>query len=144
MEATATMRNWYIVGGTVAVLAGVLVLAFMFGPMVMNTVQSTNTQKITNQALINKTVFGFVGAPTKDDYDNVRIQGYMDNLGTKTVAKVNLEIQLFDDKGNRKEIVKYTISDIAPKTRKTFTANAGVFVAPRTSKARVVSIEVAR
>lgn len=138
------MRNWYIVGITVAVLLGVVVVAWMFGPMVVGAVQDANTQKVTNQALINKTVFGWVGAPNKDDYDNTRVQGYMDNLGNKKIAKINLEIQLFDQKGNRKEIVKYTIDDVSPKTRKTFMANAGVLDGPRTAKVKVSSIEVVR
>ncbi len=136
------MRKWYIVIGTAVVLLGIAALAWMFVPSLADVFRSTT--KITDTAAINKTVFGFVGAPYLDDYSNTRLPGYMDNISNKTVAKVNLEIQLFDSKGDRKELVSYSISDIAPGTRRTFVANAGQLDGPRTSKIRVVSVQVAK
>jgi hypothetical protein len=82
--------------------------------------------------------------PFKDDYDLSHIAGYVDNLGKADVASVKLEIQLLDNEGNRKELVKYTVEDIKAGARKTWDANAGSIAGPRRSVVKITGIEVYR
>ena len=57
---------------------------------------------------------------------------------------MDLEISLYNAKGDRKELVKYTVRDIPAHQRKSFDANAGVLDGPRNAKVKLVKVEVVK
>lgn len=125
-----------IVGVVVLAVAAYLLLSGSSGG-------SGSTTVVTDPQTINSTVSGFVRNPFKDDYGSMRLAGYLDNLSDKTVVVADIELQLTDRDGNRKELVKYTIHDIPPNSRKTYDANAGIIKDARDVTIKVVRLEVA-
>jgi hypothetical protein len=117
--------------------AGAVVL--VLNPGIINSFRTTQT--ITDETLITETVSVFVRNPYKDDYSVTRIPGYADNLGTRDIASVSLEITLYE-KEERREIVEYRVVDVPAGSRKSFDANAGTIGGARTAQVRVVAIEV--
>ncbi|HEY3318399.1 MAG TPA: FxLYD domain-containing protein [Coriobacteriia bacterium] len=99
---------------------------------------------VTDPTTIAKLTLGFVQNPYPDDYNVMRIPGWIDNRGNQRIVTADVEIQLLDQGGNRKELVKYQVTDIAPRSRKSFDANGGNFNAPRTAKVKIVKLEVAQ
>ncbi len=131
------MRKYVLLVVVLAIVAAVAVVAFQ-------TDRTGPTQLIKDKKLINKTVVAFVRNPYKDNYDISRIAGYIDNRGAAKVARAHLEIQLLDSKGNRKELVKYDITDIPAYSRRSFDANAGDLSGDRKAVAKITEIEVAK
>ncbi len=103
-----------------------------------------STTTIKDPKKIPRMVTAFVRNPYKDDYDLSRISGYVDNLTAGKVVRAHIEIQLQDKDGNRKELVKYDVTDIPAYSRKTFDANAGALGGDRRSTAKITEIEVVR
>lgn len=123
----------------IVAIVGVGAYAFLFRG---SSEGSGPAKVITDQNIIAKTTLGFVQLPYKDDYGVTRLSGYFDNLGKTTIQTADIEIQLFDSDGNRKELVKYQVHDIKPQTRKSFDANAGALQDSRTATIKVARIEV--
>jgi len=132
------MRRVMLVLLVTAVVAGVV------GYMAVSQKGGTSTVTIRDPKLIPKYAVAFVRNPYKDDYDLSRIAGYVDNLGTTRIIRAHLEIQLVDSSGNRKELVKYDVTSIGPRSRKSFDANAGGLPASRRSTAKITVIEVVK
>jgi hypothetical protein len=99
------------------------------------------TSVLTDEDAINERVTAFVRNPYQDDYGMMRLPGYVDNTGEEQIAVVTLEIQLLDGDGNKRELVKYHVRDIAAGARKTFDANAGSINADRNAEVKVTSLE---
>lgn len=136
------MRRVLILLAAVGVALAVVVLFLISSPDAQDMFKSR--QVVKDQKLMNKMVFGYVGNPYTDDYKNSRIPGYMQNNGRDKIAAVDLEIALYNGDGDRKELVKYTVRDIAPGKRKSFDANAGTLDGPRTAKVKLVRVEVVK
>lgn len=122
-----------------ALIAGV-VAYFLLSPSGADLLRSKKV--ITDAKVINKTAVGYVGNPYKDDYQMSRVTGYVDNLGKQELARVVFEIRLIDSDGNRKERVKYVVTDVPARSRKSFDANAGAISGARNAEAKIVEIEV--
>ena len=113
---------------------------FILGDDVAAMFESTSVVK--DPKVIDKTVVAFVRNPFEDDYGIKRLAGYVDNKGKKDLAVVNIEIQLLDGDGNKKELVKYRVENVPPSSRKPFDANAGAIQGDREAQIKVVSLEV--
>lgn len=136
------MRRSYILLGAIILILGVGVLYMTSAPQAMDIFKSK--QVVTKAAETNNLARGWVGAPYPDDYGMTRIPGYMDNVSKDDLRNVQIEIQLLDDKGNRKEIVKYTVEAVPVGARRTFDVNAGPISGPRTATVKLVSVEVVK
>lgn len=125
--------------GTVAVLVMMtIVLTGCSG--VIDQFRSTKT--IKDEKVINKTVIAFVNEPQVDNYNLLRVPGWIDNQSGKQLRSATLLIQLSDGDGNKREKITYEVLDLAPKSRKTFDINAGVIPPDRKATVEVTQIEV--
>lgn len=134
------MKRIVLLGAVVTVLVAAVAF-FLFVPQAAEVFTSKRT--VTDKAQIAQISLGFVQNPYPDDYNVMRIPGWLENRGDKRIVSADIEIQLLDDGGNRKELVKYTVTDIKPRSRKTFDANAGNFNGPRKTQIKIVKLEVA-
>lgn len=136
------MRKPYLVLGIIAVMLAGVAAWMVLSPAASKALRSKKT--LTDPAQIAKHVVVFSRNPYKDDYDLSHIEGYVDNVSKSDVTNVKLNIQLLDQDGNRKELVRYAVQDVAAGSRKTYDANAGSLPGPRQAKVSVASIEVYR
>lgn len=127
--------------GVVLLLAAVVGVVLMRPEAVKNVFRSTAV--ITDASEIDGMLTVFARNPYKDDYDMMRIPGYVQNTGDRDIAVVKIEISLWEQE-NRKEIVSYEVSDVPAGRMVTFDANAGAIPGSRTSQVEVTSIEVYR
>jgi hypothetical protein len=127
--------------GVVLLLAVVVGVVLMRPEAVKNVFRSTAV--ITDASEIDGMLTVFARNPYKDDYDMMRIPGYVQNTSDRDIAAVKIEISLWE-KENRKEIVSYEVSDVPAGRMVTFDANAGAIPGSRTSQVEVTSIEVYR
>ena len=81
--------------------------------------------------------------PYKDDYGMTRVAGYIDNQLGKELKAVQVEVRLLDDKNNKRELLRYEVTDVAPRSRKSFDVNAGAITGTRKAEIKVVKIEAA-
>jgi hypothetical protein len=126
----------------VLIVLGLLaaVAYLLLSPAGLDLLRGSTT--VTSEEEIVKMTAGFVALPYRDDYGMTRLSGYIDNLTDKELAEVQLEMQLIDKDGNKAEVVRYTLKDIPPKSRKTFDANAGAIGGSRTAEIKVTSVKV--
>lgn len=136
------MRRSYILLGAIILILGVGVLYMTSAPQAMDIFKSKKL--VTKAAETNNLARGWVGAPYPDDYGMTRIPGYMDNVSKDDLRNAKIEIQLLDDKGNRKEVVKYTVESVPVGARTTFDVNAGPIGGPRTATVKLISVEVVK
>jgi hypothetical protein len=136
------MRKTYVALGIVGVLVVVALAAVWAMPAISKAFRQT--ERVTDQQRISKTILGLAQPPYEDDYQVTRVPGYIDNLSTSTLSQVGVEVQLTDDKGNRKELIKFSLSDVAPRSRKTFDVSAGTIEGPRNATIAVTSIDVVK
>ncbi|MBA4370407.1 MAG: hypothetical protein C0418_02375 [Coriobacteriaceae bacterium] len=127
-----------VIAVLLVVAAGVLLLARGGGAGLSG---ARPTEVVTDKAQVAKTVRAFVRNPYKDDYGMMRITGNVQNLGTREIARVELEIRLLEE-GNRRESVKYEVFDVPAGQQKSFDANAGAIAGRRTSEVLVIAVEV--
>lgn len=132
------MRRAWVVFAVVAVIAATV------GFLVLSSQNTTKTRLIKDKKVIRKLAVAFVRNPYKDDYGISRIAGYVQDLSGSKIARAHLEIQLSDRSGNRKELIKYDVTDIAAYSRRTFDANAGPLGGERRANVKITEIEVAR
>lgn len=126
-----------------AVLIGAGVYLYLNPALVENIRNSMRqTTVIEDPAEIDKMVIGFVGSPFVDDYNMLRVPGYVDNNSDSDIKSATLEIQLIDEDGNKKELVEYIMEDIGARSRETYDVNAGTVPADRTATIRIVQLEV--
>ena len=137
------MRKSYLIAAIAIVLVGLVALAWMFVPLFTGAKPAAAT-KITDPAKAGKMAVGFVAPPYQDDYQMLRLSGYVDNVSAQTLASVNVEIKLTDESGSQKQVVKQTLVDIPAHQRKTYDISAGTFAGPRNATIKIVSVEVAR
>jgi len=131
-------RKLLVLVGAIVVLAAVAAV-IVFSPGVISATRPVTS--ITDAGAIAKTALVFVNNPYKDDYDALRVPGYVDNRAAAGLKAVHIEVQLFDKDGNRKEVVRYVVNEVPARGRKTFDANAGTIGDSRTAKVKVTSIE---
>jgi hypothetical protein len=136
------MRKTYVTLGVVGALLAATLVIVLAMPAITRTLRET--QRITDQKQIAETVLGLAQPPYEDDYQVTRVPGYIDNLSGSTLAKVDLQIQLTDGKGNRKELIKHSLTDIAPRSRKTFDVSAGTVEGSRNARITVTGIDVVK
>ena len=135
------MRTVFIILAAIALVLGAAAVVFYFaGDEVTTAFQAK--QVVSEPEQIDQTAMGFVSPPYKDSYGMSRVTGYVDNVGEKDIASVNLEVQLYDSGGQKKELVKYTVVNVPVGSRKSFDANAGPLDGPRNAEVTISSIEV--
>ncbi len=126
---------------------GILALALLgtAGWLYMNSGDVlVETTTITERETIDETVLGFVAVPYIDDYGNLRVPGYLDNLSGSDIRSARLEIDLLDDTGDLGETVLHTLENVPAGSRKTFDINAGTIGESRRAEIEVLEIEVVR
>ena len=138
------MRTFYILLGIVAVLAIVAVAVMIVGPTLQRDATVGDGVVITDEAEVNAHALAFVQPAYRDDYGNVRLAGYVDNLGGATLIAANIEIELRNESGDRTALVAHSVTSIPPGQRKWFDIDQGTWTGPQQSTIKVTSIEVAR
>lgn len=133
------MRKGVIALGLTAVLLAAGLAVLVSNPDAINVFRGK--EKTTDGKAIARTAVVFVRHPYKDDYNVLRIPGYVDNIGKREIARIDLEIQLYEGEA-RKEKVLYSVENIKAGRRKSFDANAGTLDPGRTAKVKVTAIEV--
>jgi hypothetical protein len=133
------MKRTILLGSLVVVLAAIAAYVLLV-PHAADVFAKKTV--ITDQATIGRLSLGFVQNPYPDDYNVMRIPGWVDNRGAQRIVSADLEIQMTDDQGNRKELVKYQVLDIPPRSRKSFDANGGTFSGARKTQVKIVRLEV--
>ncbi len=128
----------------VLLLVVILAVAVVIGLSAIRSKDGGKTEVIKDQKVIAKSVVAFVRNPYKDDYDISRIVGYVENRGRGKLVRAHLEIQLLDKDGNKKELVKYDVTDVPPMSRRSFDANAGGLSGDRRAAAKITEIEVVK
>ncbi|HET6351072.1 MAG TPA: hypothetical protein VFG89_02930 [Coriobacteriia bacterium] len=100
------------------------------------------TKAITNQKQIDSMTLGFVREPYSDDYNNLRVPGWVDNRSKQDMKSISVEIQLMDEKQQKKEKITYDIQNVKAGTRQTFDINAGTIPPGRTATIKIKKLEV--
>lgn len=100
------------------------------------------TKVISDAKQIDKMTLGFVREPYADDYNNLRVPGWIDNRSKQDMKVVSVEIQLLDEKQQKKEKITYDIQNVAAGTRETFDINAGMVPPGRTAQITIKKVEV--
>jgi hypothetical protein len=100
------------------------------------------TETITDPDRLESVAVSFVQTPFPNDYDTVRVPGWVDNVSTTKIRSVTLEVQLIDQDGSRRELITHVVKDLEAGTRRSFDVNAGTLVGPRTAEVRVVEAVV--
>ena len=136
------MRTPYKLAAFVVVVLGIILVAWMFVPGLLAKTQPSVA--ITDPAQTSKIAVAFVAPPYEDDFQNLRVSGYVSNLTGQRLASVDVEIQLLGEDGSRKKVAKYTVPDVPPGQRKPYDFTVGTFTGARTATIRVVSVKVAR
>ncbi len=113
---------------------------FYFAPGASNALRET--QVIDDPAVVNEMVLGYVSAPFTNDYNVLRIPGWIDNNSESEIRAATIQIQLMDEDGNKKELIDLTVDDIAPNSRKTFDVNGGTIPGTRTAQIIILELEV--
>lgn len=128
----------------VLILVLVLLVAgvayFYFAPGASNILRET--QVIEDPEVVNEMVLGYVSSPFTNDYNVLRIPGWLDNNSESEIRAATIQIQLTDEEGNKKELIDFTVEDIAPNSRKTFDVNGGTIPGTRTATIEIVELEV--
>jgi len=101
-----------------------------------------STKTVDDEQQISKMALAFVGAPFPDDYNVLRVPGWVDNRSKQDFKTVTIEIQLLDEKKAKKEKVTYEVADVPAGTRKTFDVNAGTLPSTREATIQIVKVEV--
>jgi hypothetical protein len=96
---------------------------------------------VTEKQEIDSLAIAYVQPPYSDDYQLLRLAGYVENLSDKPITVASLEFQLLDEDGNKKELIAYDVSDIPAHSRKSFDANAGVISPDRDVQVSIVQLE---
>lgn len=132
-----------VLGIVVAILAGVGVY-LMINPDIVDNVKDSfrGTETISEKEQIDGMVIAFVGSPFQDDYNMLRVPGYLDNNSESDIKSASIQIQLLDEAGNKKELIDYVIEDITAKSRETYDVNAGTIPPDRTATIQVVELVV--
>lgn len=129
----------------IAILAGITVFFVIARPQLPERSASAQPgQTITDQTEINSRAIGFAQTPYRDDYGNLRVAGYVDNLGSTTLIKVQTTIELRDRDGGKQDEIEHVVTDIPPGQREWFDLDAGRFEDSREAYIVITSIEVAQ
>lgn len=131
-----------LVPAIIILVLGGLIAYLLLTPGAANLLRATET--IEDKAVIDTTVIGYVGVTFADDFGYLRVPGYVDNISESEVRSLELEIQLLDAEGNKKEKISHTMESIAPGTRQTYDINAGVLPPDRTATIAITKVEVYR
>ena len=131
-------------GRIVLILVGLalvgLVAYVLLTPSALDPFRSTKT--INVKAQIDKLTIAFVGAPYPDDYNVLRLPGWIDNKSKQKFRSATVQIQLLDEKGAKKEKITYDVENLDPQTRTTFDINAGTLPATYKAEIQVTKVEV--
>ena len=133
------MRKTVIFLGILVMLLGAAVAYFVMTPGADEIL--AEREVITDQGEIDALALAFIQPPYRDDYQMVRVAGYIDNFSEYKIAEADLEIQMFDADGNKKELDRYTVNNIPADSRKSFDANAGSILSQQ-AELEIVRIEL--
>jgi hypothetical protein len=129
-----------LVAAVLALLAGVAY--FVAVPGASDFFAPTET--ITDTELLEGVAIAFVQTPFLNDYANVRVPGWVDNVSGSKIRSVTLEARLIDQDGNRREQITHVVYELDAGTRRSFDINAGTIAGPRTAEISVVEAVVLR
>ena len=138
------MRKFYILVGILAVVAGGIAVALIIGPSLDGGTSASSGVVVEDEAEIAERALAFVQPPYRDNYGNMRIAGYVDNLGDRAFVSATLSIELRDGEGNRTATIEHVVPDVAAGKRTWFDLDAGTFEEPQSPTVAVMSLELAR
>ncbi len=139
------MRIFYIVLGVLAVAAIAAVVAFVVLPTLGDDEPARGSGvEITDADEVGTYALAFVQPPYRDDYNNLRLAGYVDNIGSVDLISVQLEIEVRDSANNRLLLVEHATGAIPVGQRAWFDLDQGTFGEPGTASIKVISVEAAR
>lgn len=134
------MRVVFAVVLVLALVAGGVAIYSILGPDI--AAMSEGSTAVTDADQVNEMVTVFVRNPYQDDYGVVRLPGYVENKSDKSLAAVEMDIQLTDGEGNNKELFSYKVEDVPAGARKSFDANAGPISDDRMAEVTVTAVHV--
>ncbi len=138
------MRRFHLLLGVIVVVAAAAAaVVLLWFPNDQDNAPRSG-QLITDEAKVNKSALAFVQPAYRDDYGNMRIAGYVDNLGDRHLVAANLVIELRDEEGNRSAVIEHSVKSIPPRQRRWFDIDSGTWQGPQSTTIAVESIEVAR
>lgn len=138
------MRKFYILVGILAVVAGVIAVALIIGPSLGSNTVASSGVTVEDEAEIAARALAFVQPPYRDNYGNMRLAGYVDNLGDRTFVTATLMIELRDREGNRTAQIEHVVPNVPAGERKWFDLDAGTYTEPQAPTISVESLEMAR
>lgn len=139
------MRTFYIVLGVLALAAIAAVFALVVLPTLGNDEPARGSGvEITDEAEVQTHALAFVQPPYRDDYNNLRLAGYVDNIGNTEIISATLEIEVRDSQDNRLLLVEHVTGAVPVGQRAWFDLDQGTFGEPGTASIRVIAVEVAR
>jgi hypothetical protein len=101
-----------------------------------------STETVTDPAQINEFALAYAAPPFVDDYGLMRVSGYIQNLSSSEFRSAKVSIQLFDEEGNKKELVEHTVGDIEAGERKPYDVNAGSIAGSREATITIAELVV--
>lgn len=137
------MRKWYLAAGILVVIVGILGLIYMFAPLIFPSGPQAGA-KITDAKQLSTLASAFVAPPYEDDYQAIRVSGFVENPSKTNLAAVTIYVELRDSDGAKKESVTRTFTDLRAGSRQTYDISVGTFSGPRTATVKVVSAQAAK
>jgi hypothetical protein len=137
------MRKWYLAASVLVVILGVLALMYMFAPVLLPSGPAAGA-KISDPKQLGAMAIAFVAPPYMDDYQALRVSGFVENHSKTPLAAVTITVELRNSDGAKKETVTRTFTDLPVGTRKTYDIAVGTFSGPRTATVKVTSAQVAK
>lgn len=139
------MRIFYILLGVLTVAAIAAVGILVVGPTLGDGAAAPGEGVvITDEAEVNAHALAFVQPPYRDDFDNLRVAGYVDNLGERELVAATVEIELRNDNGDRIALIEHTVPSVPARERVWFDIDQGTWPGPTTATITVKSVEVPR
>ena len=137
------MRKWYLAATVLVIVLGVLGLIYMFAPVLLPSGPQAGA-KVTDPKQLATMAIAFVAPPYEDDYQALRVSGFVENHGKTPLAAVTITVELRDSAGAKKESVNRTFTDLRAGQRKTYDIAVATFSGPRTATVKVTSALVAK
>jgi len=126
------------------VIAAAVASVFIILPLLQDTGPAGGGEVVTDATELEAIAIGFVQPPYQDDYNSLRVAGYVDNMSDRTVYETKVTIDLLDEDDNRQEVIEHRVQNIPPRSRKWFDIDGGTYEGPREAFIVVDSVEFAR
>lgn len=137
------MRTFLIVL-VIAVVAAAGIAGYIFFRPAIDDLRSSSQPGVVidDPAEISARAIAFVQPPYRDDYGNMRVAGYIDNVGDRAMKTANISIELRSSEGDLEETIEHDLKNVPAGERTWFDIEGGTWGGPRTPSISVVSLEV--